>query len=126
MINRIFEILRYGIVGGITTGVNFLLFYLLSFTPINYIVNNVLTYFITVILSFYLNEKFVFTNPNRHSSKFLKLSKYILIRMGSIVADSVLLYICVSIFGYSVIWSKLVIACVIIMLTYIFNKLIVY
>lgn len=120
------EIIRYGLVGGITTGFNFLLFYLLSYTPINYILNNILTYFLAVILSFYLNEKFVFTNQKRKSKTWIKLTKYILIRIGSIFADSLLLYFSVSVLGYPMMWSKLVVSFIIIVINYIFNRIIVY
>lgn len=120
------EFIRYSIVGGITTCLNLVVFYLFTHTSMNYVVNNIVSYFIAVIVSYYLNERFVFLNQDQKSKHFIKIVKYILIRAVSILVDSGLLYVCVSIFKCDVMISKLIISMGVIICTYIFNRLFVF
>ena len=120
------EFVRYSIVGGITTCLNLVVFYLFTHTSMNYVVNNIVSYFIAVLVSYYLNERFVFLNRDQKSKHFIKIIKYILIRAVSILVDRGLLYICVSLLKYDVMISKLIISMGVIICTYIFNRFFVF
>ena len=121
-ISRFPEIIRYAIVGGITTFFNLMLFYLFTYTSMNYIVSNVVSYWCAVLVSYYLNEKYVFQNQKQHKSSFIKVVKYFLVRVGSIALDSGLLYVCVSILNYNMMVSKVIVSIIVIILIYVFNR----
>ena len=120
------ELIKYGFWGVVTTAFNLAVFYMLVAAGVNYIFANVLSYFLAVILSYFLNKIFVFKIPSEgRRSAAIRATKFTLIRLASIAADSGLLYLCVSIIKADVMFSKILVSAVIILATYILNKLFV-
>ena len=124
-LSRLLELAKYGFYGGITTIFNLAVFYWMTGCGLNYILSNVLSYALAVILSYFLNERFVFQHQSG-GGRAGKLFKFILIRIVSIGVDSGLLYLCVTVLEGNVMISKLIISACIILATYVFNRRFVF
>lgn len=122
---NLFQIIKYGFFGVITTIINLFLFYLLIKIRVHYLVSNAISYFIAVVLSYYLNNKYVF-NYNEKQSEIKKIVKFIIVRILSLGLDSVCLWICVTLLKYDAFLSKIFISTVIIIVTYALNKTLVF
>lgn len=124
--NRAFELIKYGFWGVVTTLLNLALYFVLIRFGIYYLISNVLSYIIAVIVSYFFNNFFVFNQVEKEKISIKKIFKYFLIRILSLGLDSALLYGCVSIFHLNQIWSKLFVSFLVIMLTYLLNKKFVF
>lgn len=127
-IKNIIEFFKYGFFGAITTIFNLFLFYLLNKVGINYIMSNSISYLVAVILSYFLNKKYVF-NCNKEKKNLLDLNemmKFIFIRILSLVVENICLIFVVDILGYNVYLSKISVSIIIILITFIFNKFLIF
>lgn len=122
---NLFQIIKYGFFGVITTIINLLLFYLLIKIGVHYLLSNAISYFIAVVLSYYLNNKYVF-NYKEKQSEIKKLVKFIIVRITSLGLDSACLWFCVTLMNYDAFLSKIFISTVIIIVTYTVNKTLVF
>lgn len=121
----IIELVKYGFCGVVTTAFNLVAFYLMTRFGVVYVVANIASYVLAVLLSYIFNDKYVFRHQT-NSTPIPKLIKFIMIRVASIAIDSSLLYIFVTILHKNMMLSKLVISAGIIIATYIFNKFFVF
>lgn len=121
-IKKIKEIIKYGIGGIISTIVNFWFFYLFTEWNLNYLISNFISYWLAVFLSYYINLYFVFNKIENKENGKRKILKYIIIRVVSIIFDSCLLYMMVTILKGNMFISKVIVSMFIILLTYILNK----
>lgn len=122
---NVLELIRYGFWGGVTSLLNLVLFFLFVHMGIPYLISNISTYWIAVIVSYFFNKKFVFKR-DEEKKNCKELIKYFLVRILSVLADSSLLWISVDIFMFNIMISKSAISIFIIMLTYFLNKLFVF
>lgn len=123
VVNKILELIRYVFWGVATTVFNLILFQVFLNVNIDYIVANIISYFIAVVVSYLFNKLFVFERKlNNGSNEFLDILKYILIRVGAVSIDSVLLWFCVQILVVPIMLAKIIISLIVIVLTYVFNK----
>lgn len=134
IIKQIFELVKYGFWGGISTISNIFLYYLLSRLGVYYLLANIISYFIAVIFNFSLNKKFVFkqstviksekdTKSNSDKKQFIQ---FIAIRLVSLIIENILLYILVSYLNLPDLYCKLGLSAFTILATYFFNKNIVF
>lgn len=121
---ELFQLIKYGFFGAITTIINLLLFYIFTLIGIQYLVSNAISYFIAVVLSYYLNNNYVFDKKNQGEIK--KIIKFVLVRIASLGLDSIFLWLCVSLLNYDVFISKIIISVVIILITFVVNKTVVF
>lgn len=118
------EIVKYAFWGGISTIINLaILFFLLSCTSIHYIVSNTIAYVIAVLINFVFNKKFVF-NSKKNAKRELLL--FIIIRLISLLVDNCCYYIAVDVLNYNLYISRLFLSCLIIIITYFANKVLVF
>lgn len=122
---RFIELIKYGFWGVVTTAFNLIIFYIMIQMGIYYIVTNVVSYFMAVILSYYLNNKYVFKQEKQQSG-WVKLAKFSAVRVAAIVADSALLVFLVSYLKFNLMFSRIFLSLFIILVTYIFNKIFVF
>jgi putative flippase GtrA len=122
---RMIELIKYGFWGVITTIFNLFLFYLMIYVGMHYIVANVFSYFLAIILSFYLNKHYVFKR-NIEKSGWITFTKFVVVRIISIVIDSSMLVFLVSFLEISLIPAKIFLSILIIVGTYIINRLFVF
>lgn len=111
--------IAYAIVGGLTTGINFLVYYLLDPTGLNYIWRNSLAWIASVIASFFANRKFVFhsTAASFHA-KFNEFFGFVASRAVSLLIENIMLDLSVRI-GLSDNLAKVPVSIFVIILNYI-------
>lgn len=97
------KFIKYSFVGGICTGANLALFFLLVKMEVYYIVANVVSYFLSVILNYLLNRCFVFMKSTRTPKEQTEqFGKFLTIRLFNMVLDNVLFYCAVTLMGGNV------------------------
>lgn len=113
---RMKELVRFVLVGGVMTAINFVLLALFKeIIGMNYMVANVLSYIISVILSYFVNVVVTFKQKvTDYKQECYKLLKYCLMKLMILGLDSCCLYIMVSKIGINLYISKLI-------LTFIFT-----
>lgn len=121
--NRQFkELLRYIICGGVTTVINLVLFYILTkWGHFYYLLANIIGYYCAVLINFWLNWKWVFKNEEQKSTSH-KLIEFVKLRSASLVADTGLFFVLVSILKCPLYPSRIGLSAVIILINYIWSK----
>ena len=125
------ELIVYGIVGVITTIVNWGASFLLdafvfdSSKPAQNTIINVIAWIVAVVVSFPMNRKWVFRSSNpKWFGEFLGFSAA---RVSTLLIEELVMLLCVNLFGIPFRISKAFIASVIvIILNYVFSKLLVF
>lgn len=94
----------------------------------NYILGNVISYGIAIVISYIFNKKFVFetSEKNTHNDETIQIIKYFVVRILSISIDSGLLWVFVEIAHVKVYMSKIIVSVLVILLTYLVNKCFVF
>ena len=130
IIKRNREIISYLIIGVLTTIVSLISYYLLTITilspnnPLELTIANIVSWIISVLFAYITNRKYVFQSKDKNILK--EASKFTLSRVTTLIIDILLMFIFVSIlhFNYKII--KLLVQIIIIILNYIFSKLLVF
>lgn len=119
------DIIKYGIFGCITTLINLALYKLFLLVNMNYVIASVLSYFIASLVSYYFNVLFVFNQKIlKFKDEIIRIIKYFSVRLTSVILDTVLLMVAVELFKLDEFYSKIIISFIIIIVTYLFNKII--
>ena len=122
--NGWYEIFSYAFFGVITTCINLLLYWFFLKIGIHYLISNIISFAIAVVLSYYFNKKWVFVSI--HEGTGNQFFKFVMVRILAIGIDSVLLYLAVDILLQDEMISKFIISGGIIFATYIVNKIYVF
>ena len=122
------EIINYIIFGGMTTVVNFVVYFLcVDIIEIYYIAANVVAWFLSVLFAYITNRIYVFERVNFSISGVVKEAiLFFLSRLFSGAVETASLYIMVDIIGISSSAAKIEVAIAVVILNYIFSKLIVF
>lgn len=130
IIKRNREIISYLIIGVLTTIVSLISYYLLTITilspnnPLELTIANIISWIISVLFAYITNRKYVFQSKDK---KILKeASKFTLSRVTTLLIDILLMFIFVSILHFNDKIIKLLVQIIIIILNYIFSKLLVF
>ena len=125
------ELIIYGIVGVITTIVNWGASFLLEATvldssvPLQNTIINVIDWIAAVIISFPLNRKWVFQSKN--PAWFHEFLGFTASRVTTLLIEELIMLLCVNLLGLDFRFSKVFIASVlVIILNYVFSKLLVF
>ena len=125
------ELIIYGIVGVITTIVNWGASFLLEATvldssvPLQNTIINVIAWIAAVIISFPLNRKWVFQSKN--PAWFHEFLGFTASRVTTLLIEELIMLLCVNLLGLDFRFSKVFIASVlVIILNYVFSKLLVF
>ena len=119
------ELVLYVVFGAFTFLVNIVTYFLFqSLMGINYLVSNVLAWFFSVLFAYITNRTWVFESK---SPKILKeMSLFFGGRIFSGVVDTVLMYLFIDVLVLGNTFSKIVVQIIVIVLNYVFSKLIVF
>ena len=124
------EPIMYLIFGTFTTLVGFLSYYLLTIkilNPNNSIqlqIANIISWLASVIFAYITNRKYVFKSQNKHKLK--ELSKFITVRIITLIMDMIIMAIGVSLFKLNDKIIKIISEVIIIISNYLFSKLVVF
>lgn len=92
-----------------------------------YLWSNTISYIIAVIINYVCNIFFVFPSSAKSGKgQWLQLAKFVSLRLFSLLIDNALFYIIVSVFGFPVYISRIMLSAAIILFTYVINKLFVF
>ena len=125
------QFIKFGIVGVSNTVISYVLniLILLALKSANvswdYIAGNIVSFVLSVLWSFYWNERFVFTEHNEDykSNKFVRLLKmYLSYGFTGIILNNVLSYVWISVFGISKVIAPLINSAIGVPINYVINK----
>lgn len=118
------EVILYLIFGVLTTIVNILVYYLLTKIGLWYILSNILAWAIAVLFAFVTNRKFVFKSKNNNMLKEFYL--FVSARIFSGVIDTLIMFVGIDILKISDLIIKVFANVVVVIINYIFSKLIIF
>lgn len=124
------EIISYLFIGVLTTLVSLVSYYILTtlfLSPDNAIslqIANIISWIISVLFAYITNRKYVFLSSDKNILN--EFGKFTLSRVTTLLIDMALMFIFVSILHFNDKLIKLIVQVVIIVLNYIFSKLLVF
>lgn len=130
IIKKYEEIIRYLIIGVLTTIVSLGVYYLLVFTildpqiPLELQITNIISWICAVVFAYITNRKYVFKIENKSSKK--EVIKFFISRLSTLFVDMLLMYLLVSVCNFNDKIIKLLVQVIITILNYIFSKFIVF
>ena len=126
------EVIRYLIFGVLTTIVNYVVYYSLIFIigtadgAVGVICNLVAT-IISILFAYITNRKFVFESKAVGKNAILKeITSFFSCRIFSMIVDSLIYFVGCTIIGFNDFIIKTISQVVVIVLNYIFSKLIIF
>jgi len=122
------EVIVYLITGGITTVINFAVFFVLTnLLDIHYITSNIIAWAAAVIAAFLMNKLIVFDDGDMSGVTIIKqLASFVSFRIVSGVMETGLLYVFVEFMKLNENVVKIVVAVLVVILNYVFSKLIIF
>nr|MBQ4317788.1 GtrA family protein [Clostridia bacterium] len=122
------EVIVYLITGGITTVINFAVFFVLTnLLDIHYITSNIIAWAAAVIAAFLMNKLIVFDDGDMSGVTIIKqLASFVSFRIVSGVMETGLLYVFVEFMKLNENIVKIVVAVLVVILNYVFSKLIIF
>jgi len=127
---KIFEIVRYLIVGVLTTLVSLVVYYGLTYTilhPDNGFelqIANVISWILSVIFAYFANRIFVFKSKNENRWK--EATSFVGSRVITLIMDMTFMFVLVTLFKINDKLVKLFSQVIVIVVNYIFSKLFVF
>lgn len=124
------EIINYLIVGGLTTVVSMGTYYASVLTFLNpedavqLQVANIISWIAAVIFAYFTNRKYVFNSNEKNKLK--EAGKFFLTRVITLVMDMVIMWLGVTILGFSDKIIKIISQVIIVISNYVFSKIFVF
>ncbi len=118
------ELFNYLIVGGLTTVVSIVTYYIFRLFIENYEICTVLSWIFAVLFAYFTNRKYVF---NSNESNILKeFLTFVSSRILSLLLELFTMFILVDLIGVNDKISKIFVQFIIIVVNYVFSKLFVF
>jgi putative flippase GtrA len=119
------ELILYVFFGALTFFVNLITYFIFeSVFGINYLISNVIAWFLSVLFAYITNRKWVFESKSPDILRECGL--FFGGRIFSGVVDTVLMFLFIDVLVIGDVISKIVVQVIVIILNYIFSKLIVF
>ncbi|WP_296798754.1 GtrA family protein [uncultured Methanobrevibacter sp.] len=119
------ELILYVVFGAFTFFVNLIsYFFFANLLGINYLVSNAIAWFLSVLFAYVTNRRWVFESRSPNILK--EMSLFFGGRIFSGVVDMFLMYAFIDLLAFDGSISKIVVQIIVIVLNYIFSKLIVF
>ena len=88
---------KYIIISLVTTIINVAIFMICAEKVLlNEIISNCIAWVITVLITFFLNKKIVFDSNTKKRETLIELVKFYVLRISSLLIDTLVLYICLK------------------------------
>ncbi|PEJ57795.1 sugar translocase [Bacillus sp. AFS002410] len=122
MINQFKGFVKFGIVGLINTGVDFIVFTLLIYavTNIPYLVAQMISYSCGIVNSYLLNKRWTFKAKNQSSVQ--EKTRFVIVNVITLLLTLLILKVCSEWFGLSVLASKLMATCISVLMNYVGSR----
>ena len=118
------ELILYVVFGFFTFVVNFVTYFIFVGLGLNYLIANALAWFFSVLFAYITNRIWVFESKSPNILK--EMSLFFGGRIFSGVVDMLLMYTFIDLLVFDGSISKIVVQIIVIILNYIFSKLIVF
>lgn len=119
------QISKFGIVGIISFGIDYGIFWLLNAKfGVYYLIANACSFSISVIINYILNLKFVF-HSSKGTNKFAEFVIYIILNIIGLGLNQLIMRICVGFFEILPLLSKIIATCVVMVYNFISRKLLI-
>ena len=128
LLEKYWDILSYLFFGVLTTAVNYLVYLpCYNLLGLSAAVSNVIAWVVAVAFAYLTNKPFVFKSHDWSSKTVIpELSKFVGCRIGSRLAESLILLLAVDILGWNGNIWKLLTNVLVVILNYIGSKLLVF
>jgi len=117
------EVILYLFFGGVTTVANIITFKVLRIASLSLFISNSIAWIVAVLIAYFTNRKYVFDSKNDSKKEF---TSFIFFRILTLIIDMILMYLFVSLFKIDDLISKIIVNVVVIILNYVFSKLIIF
>lgn len=103
------EFISFVIIGFLMTALNFvLLAFFVEILKVNYILSNIVSYLVAVVISYFVNCIFSFNHSiEKIKDEFIKLIKYLSMKLVLLGLDSIMLYIMVDFLNINLYINKI-------------------
>ncbi|MBQ3192093.1 MAG: GtrA family protein [Oscillospiraceae bacterium] len=125
---KYWDILSYLIFGVLTTVVNYLVYLpMYNMVGLSAAVSNCIAWVVAVAFAYLTNKPFVFRSHDWSKETVIpELTKFVSCRVASGVMETVIIFLAVDLMGWNGNICKLVTSVLVVILNYIFSKLIVF
>jgi putative flippase GtrA len=119
------EAIPYLIFGILTTIVNIIAYFiLLELFNINYLISNIIAWFVSVLFAYITNRKWVFKSKN--DNILLEMNLFFGSRLLSGIIDSGLMILFINFMAISDVISKFIVQIIVIIANYILSKWVIF
>ena len=119
------ELVSYVVFGTLTTLINIAVYLLLTdIFHINYIIANIIAWFVSVMFAYVTNRIWVFESDNENVAKEVFL--FYGGRIFTVVVDTLLMILFIDVLSIGNFVSKITVSIIVIILNYMFSKWIVF
>lgn len=120
MKKNIKELISYVVVGGCTTIINFIIYWMIiKIYHQGWLLANIISWIGAVIFAFWANRCFVFKSENSSGREAVQ---FFVLRLGTLVIESILLLIFIQLLGVNEMFSKVVVSVITVISNYGFCK----
>jgi len=122
--NKFRNLILYGLIGAISAGVDFLVFYMLTtILDVYYLIANIFSVSLGITISFILNRNYNFKVKDKTPKRFLI---FFSVGLGGLILSSILLYIFVDIITLDKVISKVLSIIFVVIIQFLFNTFITF
>ncbi len=127
-VKKYIPIISYLFWGVVTTLVNILVYTILTKKlNIDYMVSNVISWIIAVLVAYITNKSYVFkTKTNKKRTLIIELCKFFSVRIFSLIMEIIIMFLGVSLLGFDDVIVKIITQIVVIISNYFMSKFIVF
>ena len=128
LIKKHWDILSYLFFGGLTTAVNYIVYYpLYNLCGLSATISNAIAWVAAVAFAYLTNKPFVFKS-NDWSAKVVlpELTKFVVCRIGSGLAETAIIFITVDLANLNGNIMKLITSVLVVILNFVASKLVVF
>lgn len=120
----IFELFSYVVVGGLTTLVNFVVYFFCTHIQIHYLIANVIAWIFAVLFAYVANRKYVFkSEANDKKEEFIQ---FVGLRAITLLVESALLFVCIQLLAMNENIAKILVSVVTVIGNYVFCKFMIF
>ena len=121
---NIIELLNYVVVGGLTTLVNFVVYFFCTHIQLHYLIANVIAWIFAVLFAYIANRKYVFKSEgNDQKAEFIQ---FVSLRAVTLVVESLLLFVCIQLAAMNENIAKIFVSIVTVIGNYVFCKFMIF
>lgn len=113
------ELIRYIVVGGMTTLINYIIYYCLLKFNAHWLLANSLSWVGAVIFAYYTNKKYVFKSLNESKKEFIS---FILLRFITLLVETGCLSVLIDLLHIQPMISKIIVSFITIISNYVLCK----